>query len=125
MLTTASYEARKYGVRSGMPGRVMLRRPFCTTIIHENLGFIAKKLCPELILVGINFQRYSEMSNRVMDIFRQYDPNMSVVGCDEGYLKYVQNYGPFLILPKRRRPASASLPIAASIVFLPKTVWLK
>ncbi|KAK0455046.1 DNA/RNA polymerase [Armillaria borealis] len=68
VLTTASYEARKYGVRSGMP------------------GFIAKKLCPELILVKLNFTRYSEMSRKVMVIFERYDPNMCAAGCDEGYL---------------------------------------
>ncbi|KAK0212904.1 DNA/RNA polymerase [Desarmillaria ectypa] len=68
VLTTASYEARKHGVRSGMP------------------GFIAKKLCPELILVKINFTRYNEMSRKVMDIFERYDPNMCPAGCDEGYL---------------------------------------
>ncbi|EGO00102.1 hypothetical protein SERLA73DRAFT_53034 [Serpula lacrymans var. lacrymans S7.3] len=68
VLSTASYDARKYGVRSGMP------------------GFIAKKLCPELILVNINFTRYQEMSDKVMDIFRRYDPNMLAAGCDEGYL---------------------------------------
>lgn len=68
VLTTASYEARKYGVRSGMA------------------GFVAKKLCPDLILVPIRFSRYSEMSKMVMNVFRQYDPNMCPAGCDEGYL---------------------------------------
>ncbi|THH08373.1 hypothetical protein EW145_g2752 [Phellinidium pouzarii] len=65
VLSTASYEARKYGVRSGMA------------------GFVAKKLCPELILMPIDFQKYSEMSKKVMAIFKQYDPNMIVAGCDE------------------------------------------
>ncbi|KAL1736154.1 hypothetical protein EV714DRAFT_198680 [Schizophyllum commune] len=68
VLTTASYEARQYGVRSGMP------------------TFIAKKLCPELILVKINHERYSEKSKQVMDIFRRYDPTMCPASCDEGYL---------------------------------------
>ena len=40
MLSTANYAARKFGVRSAMP------------------GFIAKKLCPELIIVKCNFQKY-------------------------------------------------------------------
>jgi len=40
MLTTASYEARKFGVRSAMP------------------GFIAKQLCPELIIVPVHFDKY-------------------------------------------------------------------
>ncbi|EMD37296.1 hypothetical protein CERSUDRAFT_113946 [Gelatoporia subvermispora B] len=68
VLTTASYEARKYGVRSGMA------------------SFIATKLCPNLILVKNNFSRYSEMSKKVMNIFRRYDPDMCAAGCDEGYL---------------------------------------
>ncbi|OCH87051.1 DNA/RNA polymerase [Obba rivulosa] len=68
VLTTASYEARKYGVRSGMA------------------SFIAAKLCPDLILVKNNFQRYSEVSKKVMDIFRRYDAAMCAAGCDEGYL---------------------------------------
>lgn len=50
-------------------------------------AFIAKKLCPDLILVENHFQRYMEMSKKVMDIFRQYDPDMCAAGCDEGYLK--------------------------------------
>ncbi|KAH9935682.1 uncharacterized protein B0H18DRAFT_976825 [Fomitopsis serialis] len=68
VLTTASYEARKFGARSGMS------------------SFIAKKLCPELILVETHFDRYMEMSKRVMDVFKRYDPNMCAAGCDEGYL---------------------------------------
>ncbi|KAI0779356.1 DNA/RNA polymerase [Fomes fomentarius] len=68
VLTTASYEARKFGVRSGMP------------------AFIAKKLCPELVIISSHFHRYSEMSGKVMAIFRRYDPNMCAAGCDEGYL---------------------------------------
>uniref|UniRef100_A0A8H8CPL3 DNA polymerase kappa n=1 Tax=Psilocybe cubensis TaxID=181762 RepID=A0A8H8CPL3_PSICU len=68
VLTTASYDARKYGVRSGMA------------------GFIAKKLCPELIFIPNHFARYSEMSSKVMEIFHRYDPDMCPAGCDEGYL---------------------------------------
>ncbi|KAF8070684.1 IMS-domain-containing protein [Lyophyllum atratum] len=68
VLTTASYEARKYGVRSGMP------------------GFIAKKLCPELIFVQNHFPRYMQLSDAVMSIFRRYDANLFSAGCDEAYL---------------------------------------
>ncbi|KAG6897520.1 hypothetical protein C0992_000746 [Termitomyces sp. T32_za158] len=68
ILCTASYEARKYGVRSGMP------------------GFIAKKLCPELILVPLHFERYMELSKAVMSVLRRYDPTLFAVGCDEAYL---------------------------------------
>ncbi|KIK92141.1 hypothetical protein PAXRUDRAFT_830241 [Paxillus rubicundulus Ve08.2h10] len=72
VLSTASYEARKYGVRSGMA------------------EFVARKLCPDLIVVKLDFERYSEMSKRCMTVFRRYDPNMCAAGCDEGYLNITQ-----------------------------------
>ncbi|KAJ8483501.1 hypothetical protein ONZ51_g4662 [Trametes cubensis] len=68
VISTASYEARKFGVRSGMA------------------TFVAKKLCPDLLVLPSHFDRYSEMSNKVMSIFRRYDPTMCAAGCDEGYL---------------------------------------
>jgi len=51
-------------------------------------AFVAKKLCPDLILVKNRFWRYSEMSEMIMKIFHRYDPQMCPAGCDEGYLKY-------------------------------------
>jgi DNA polymerase kappa len=81
VLTTASYEARKFGVRSGMPGHIAL------------------KLCPELILVNLHMSLYSEVSKRIMAIFRQYDPNMLAASVDEAYLNITEyckqhNLGP-------------------------------
>ncbi|KAG9030489.1 hypothetical protein FRB95_003884 [Tulasnella sp. JGI-2019a] len=77
VLTTASYEARKYGCRSAMP------------------TFIAKKLCPHLIVVPIHFDRYNEMSGKVFDVLRTRDPNMAPVSSDESYLnitEYMQDH---------------------------------
>ncbi|KAF7315401.1 IMS-domain-containing protein [Mycena indigotica] len=68
VISTASYEARKYGVRSGMA------------------TFIAKKLCPQLLMVDHGALSYSEMSGKVMAICERYDPQMCPAGCDEGYL---------------------------------------
>lgn len=56
VVAAASYEARKFGVRSAMP------------------SVTAKKLCPELIFVRHNFSRYSEISGKVHEIFREYTP---------------------------------------------------
>ncbi|KAI0302716.1 hypothetical protein BC826DRAFT_1089789 [Russula brevipes] len=72
VLSTASYEARKYGVRSGMP------------------GYIARKLCPDLIFVELHMSRYSEVSKRIMTIFRQYDTNMLAASVDEAYLNITE-----------------------------------
>lgn len=64
-----------------------------TTRYADNLSayteFVAKKLCPSLVVVPVHFTRYMELSNQIMDIFRRYDPTMCAAGCDEGYLKYV------------------------------------
>ncbi|KIY74363.1 IMS-domain-containing protein [Cylindrobasidium torrendii FP15055 ss-10] len=78
VLTTASYDARKFGVRSGMA------------------GFIAKKLCPELIFVKNHFARYSEMSKKIMAVFQRYDADMCPMSCDEAYLNvtgYCKEHG--------------------------------
>ncbi|KAF8320716.1 DNA/RNA polymerase [Clavulina sp. PMI_390] len=68
VLSTASYEARKYGVRSGMA------------------TFIAKKLCPHLVIVRAHYQKYVEKSKQVMDVLKTFDPDMCIMGQDEAYL---------------------------------------
>ena len=49
-------------------------------------GFIAKKLCPELIIVKPHFDKYKQVSEEVRDILREYDPHFSSVGLDEAFL---------------------------------------
>ncbi|KAJ3164502.1 hypothetical protein HDU88_005379 [Geranomyces variabilis] len=68
MLCTANYEARKYGVRSAMP------------------GYIARKLCPQLLIVPLHFERYGAISAVVREVFAIYDPNFSAFSLDEGLL---------------------------------------
>lgn len=45
-------------------------------------------------MVDHHFGHYMEISGKIMNIFREYDPNMSAAGCDEGYLKYVTSSHP-------------------------------
>jgi nucleotidyltransferase/DNA polymerase involved in DNA repair len=68
MITTSNYEARQYGVRSAMP------------------GFIAKKLCPDLIFVKSNFAKYRKASEQVRHVFRHFDPTFEPASLDEAYL---------------------------------------
>ena len=68
MISTASYEARKYGIRSAQP------------------GFIAKELCPQLIFVSPDFSKYTAASEEVRQILQQYDPSFSSMSLDEAYL---------------------------------------
>lgn len=68
VVAAASYEARKFGVRSAMPST------------------IARRLCPELIFVKHNFERYSEVSAMVFDIFREYTDLVEPLSIDEAFL---------------------------------------
>ncbi|XP_034547629.1 DNA polymerase kappa [Notolabrus celidotus] len=73
MLTTSNYHARKYGVRAAMP------------------GFIAKKLCPNLVIVPTNFDKYRAVSNEIREIFADYDPHFQPMSLDEAYLDFTEH----------------------------------
>ncbi|KAK9286662.1 hypothetical protein L1049_015062 [Liquidambar formosana] len=68
MISTANYEARIFGVRAAMP------------------GFIARKLCPELIFVPVDFKKYTYYSDLTRKVFQKYDPNFMAASLDEAYL---------------------------------------
>ncbi|KAG2250509.1 hypothetical protein Bca52824_080645 [Brassica carinata] len=68
MISTANYEARKFGVRAAMP------------------GFIARKLCPDLIFVPVDFPKYTHYSDLTRKVFKNYDPNFIAGSLDEAYL---------------------------------------
>ncbi|KAK4258847.1 hypothetical protein QN277_005249 [Acacia crassicarpa] len=68
MISTANYEARKFGVRAAMP------------------GFIGRKLCPELIFVPTDFKKYTYYSDLTRKVFQRYDPNFMAASLDEAYL---------------------------------------
>lgn len=68
MISTANYEARKYGVRAAMP------------------GFIALKLCPHLKFVDVNFSKYEAAAASAREVFARFDPSFSSRGLDEASL---------------------------------------
>ena len=68
VVSTCSYEARKYGVHSAMP------------------SVQAKKLCPNGIFIPGNMDLYSKVSRQVMAILRQYSPDMKQCSIDEASL---------------------------------------
>jgi DNA polymerase IV len=68
VVTSASYEARKYGVHSAMP--------LCT----------AGKLCPHAIFLDGHHRKYSEWSDRVATILAKFSPIVEMVSIDEAYL---------------------------------------
>jgi DNA polymerase-4 len=68
IVSTCSYEARKFGVRSAMPSRT------------------AGMLCPEGIFVRPNMEKYSHESSEIMTILSSFTPYVEVVSIDEAFL---------------------------------------
>jgi DNA polymerase-4 len=73
VVAAASYEARKFGVRSAIS------------------GVLAKKYCPELIFVRPRFERYKEISTQIHRIFHDYTDLIEPLSLDEAYLDVTEN----------------------------------
>jgi DNA polymerase-4 len=88
VVAAASYEARKFGVRSAMP------------------SVIARRLCPDLIFVKHNFERYTEVSASVMEIFKEYTDIIEPLSIDEAFLDVTDDkkkIGSATVIAKRIR----------------------
>ena len=68
VVTSATYEARRYGVRSAMPMSQAMR------------------LCPTAIILPPHYERYTEYSAKVMDIFHEVTPLVEPLSIDEAFL---------------------------------------
>ena len=73
VVAAASYEARKYGIRSAMPGRIAMEK------------------CPHLIVVKPRFQRYKEISQQIRSIFYEFTDLVEPLSLDEAYLDVTEN----------------------------------
>jgi DNA polymerase-4 len=68
VVSTCSYEARKFGIHSAMPSRT------------------AFKCCPHAVFLPPNMKRYHEVSGQIMEIFRRFTPLVEPLSCDEAFL---------------------------------------
>jgi DNA polymerase-4 len=90
VVAAASYEARKFGVRSAIP---MAR---------------AVRLCPDLVIVRGDFSKYRAVSQQVFDIFRSVTPLVEGLSLDEAYLDVTENaWGEPLAMNVARRIKTA------------------
>ena len=80
VVTTASYEARRFGVGSASPAAQ------------------ARRLCPQAIFVAPDFQSYREKSREVWELVRERLPVVSQVGLDEGYADVTEAEKPLRVL---------------------------
>ena len=109
VVSTASYEARPYGVRSALP------------------SVTARRLCPELIFVPARFDVYKAVSQQIRDIFREYTELVEPLSLDEAFLdvthersatlvaREIKDYrkpdGLFTIAPSEVEAFVAALPV--------------
>src|SRR3972149_875665 len=75
VVSAASYEARKFGVRSGMPLRT------------------ARRLCPQCVFLPVDFEAYENESERFMEILRSYTGLVESFGIDEAFLELMAEEG--------------------------------
>ena len=68
VVSTASYEARKFGIHSAMPLRT------------------AYKLCPDAVFLPVDYEEYSRVSERIKEILREFTLIIEDVGIDEAFL---------------------------------------
>lgn len=74
VVATANYEARRYGVHSGLSAQRALR------------------LCPDLVFVKPRFDVYKEVSKQIVDIFHEYTDKVEPLSLDEAYLDVTENH---------------------------------
>ena len=72
MVATSNYVARKFGIVSAMP------------------GFVALKLCHDLIFIKPNMKKYHDESVKIMDVLRDYDCNIEVKSLDEACMNVTE-----------------------------------
>jgi DNA polymerase-4 len=105
VVTCANYPARAYGVRAAMPGSM------------------ARRLCPQLVSVRLDFGEVAEVSRQVREIFRRATPLVEVVSVDEAFLDVrgaIRLFGtPERIAERIRRQIAEELSITCSVGVAP------
>jgi len=101
VVAASSYEARKFGIQSGMPLKTAVR------------------LCPGAIFVSGNHSVYREVSGKFMDILGEFSPFLEPVGIDEAYLEatgFEALHGSLITMAEKiRRQVNTRLGITASV----------
>ena len=100
VVTTCNYIARKYGVRSAMP------------------SITAKKLCPKIVFLPVNMQKYRTASEEIHKIYKCYTKIIEPVSLDEAYLDVTESKycdgNPALMAQQIRNKIYEDLKITAS-----------
>jgi DNA polymerase IV len=107
VVTTASYEARRYGVGSAMPAAR------------------ARRLCPQAIFLAPDFPTYREVSARMMGIVRAHVERVEVVGLDEAYLDVADLFSPRAAMRRLVAEISETMRLTCSVGIGPNKLVAK
>jgi DNA polymerase-4 len=107
VVTTASYEARRYGVGSAMPAAR------------------ARRMCPDAVFVPPDFATYRETSRKLMDIVRSHVERVEVVGLDEAYLDLEGLHSPRAAMRRLVAEIARSLRLGCSVGIGPNKLVAK
>jgi len=107
VVTTASYEARRYGVGSAMPAAR------------------ARRLCPQAVVLPPDFPTYREVSRQVMDLVRTHVERVEVVGLDEAYLDLSGLYSPRAAMRRLLAEIKAATQLVCSVGIGPNKLVAK
>lgn len=107
VVMTASYEARRFGVHSALPMAIARRR------------------CPQAVVLPRNMERYREASEKVMAIFGRYSDLVEVVGMDEAYVDLTDSPAPKTRARQIKRDVLAETGLTCSIGLGPNRLIAK
>jgi DNA polymerase IV len=107
VVTTASYEARKYGVHSALP------------------MVTARRRCPDLIVLPVDMQLYRRGSDKVMETLREFSDQVEVVGLDEAYVDLSSSPVPQSRAQEIKRRIQETTRLVCSIGLAPNKLMAK
>ena len=107
VVTTASYEARRFGVGSAMPASR------------------ARRLCPDAVFLPPDFPTYRAVSGRIMAILRAHVERIEVVGLDEAYLDLTGLFSPRTAMRRLIAEISQEVGITCSVGIGPNKLVAK
>ncbi|HXF83554.1 MAG TPA: DNA polymerase IV [bacterium] len=108
VVSTASYEARAYGIRSAMPLRTALQK------------------CPQAVFLPVDLRTYAAYSRRIMALLREVTPLVEQVSVDEAFLEVAPERGdPLALAEEIRRRIQSETGLTASIGIGPNKVLAK
>jgi DNA polymerase-4 len=101
VVAAASYEARKYGIHSAMP------------------GFRARELCPHAVFLPANIGRYAEVSDQVHAVFEEFTPAIEPLALDEAFLDVTESVvlfrGPLALAQRLRERVREATDLVVSV----------